>query len=82
MCFFDNIFFCVKKRERLKTIVFVIPEALSRLSEDRKINEIIVKNRLKIEAQDGAPLGIDFSSILVDLGGLVGPQDGIKISQK
>ena len=74
--------FCVKKRERLKTTIFVVPEGLSRLSEDRKINEKYVKNRLKIEAQDGAPLGIVFSSIFVDFGSLVGPQDSIKIAQK
>ena len=64
---------CTESRGSLKTPLFVVPEGLSRLSEDRKINEKYVKNRLKIEAQDGAPLGIDFSSILVDLGGLVGP---------
>ena len=80
--FLTTFSFCVKKRERLKTTIFVVPEGLSRLSEDRKINEKYLKNLLKIEAQDGAPLGIVFSSILADSGGLVGPQDGIKIAQK
>ena len=53
--------FCTEKRESLKTIVFVIPEGLSTLSEDRKINENSLKNQSKFESQLGVPLGIDFS---------------------
>ena len=79
-CFVTTFSFCVKKRERLKTIIFAIPEGLSRVSEDRKIHEQYLKNRLKIEARDGAPFGIDFASMLMDFGSLVGPQDGIKIA--
>ena len=71
--------FCTEKRESLKTIVFVVPEGLSRFLEDRKIKENSLKNPQKIEAQLGVRLGIDFSQILFDFGSLVGTQDGIKI---
>ena len=70
---------CTESRGSLKTPLFVVPEGLSRLSEDRKIKEKSMKNPQKIKAQLGVPLGIDFSWILVDFGGLVGTEDGIKI---
>ncbi len=65
-------------RERLKNIIFVVPEGLSRLSEDRKINEKYAKNRLKIEAQDGAPLGIVFLRFLWILEALLAPKMALK----
>ena len=81
-CFFHDFFILQEKRESLKTIVFVVPEGLSRLSEDRKINENSMKNQSKFEAQLGVRLGIDFSRILFDFGSLVGTQDGIKIDKR
>ena len=41
-----------------------------------------IKNRSKFEVQLRVPLGIDFSSILVDFGGQVGFQNPPKIDQK
>ena len=44
--------------------------------------EVGSKNRLKIEAQDGLPLGIDFWWILMGFGKQVGTQNRIKIDRK
>ena len=49
---------------------------------DAKINEKSIKNRIKFEAQDEVPQGIDFSWILVDFGGQVGAKLGSKIDKK
>ena len=50
--------------ERHKSIIFVVPGGLSRPSEDCKIEEQIIKNQAKFEAQDVVPLGIEFWCIL------------------
>ena len=42
----------------------------------------MIKNRSKIEAQDGLPLGIDFWWILVDFGRQVGVEKRAKSEQK
>ena len=44
--------------------------------------EVGTKNRSKIEAQDGWPLGIDFSWILMGFGRQVGTQNRRKIDLK
>ena len=41
-----------------------------------------MKNQLKIEAQDGSPLGIDFWWILVGFGSQVGVENRAKSDQK
>ena len=71
--------FCTETRESLKMLLFVVPEGLSRLSEDRKIKENPIENSKKVEAKLGAPLGIDFSWILTDSGGFVGTESATKI---
>ena len=53
-----------------------------RSSRGAKIDEKSIKNRLKIEAQVGVPLGIDFSLILGGLGSQVGQENRAKIEQK
>ena len=50
--------------ESHKTIIFIVPEGLSRPSDDCKIEEKTIKNGLKFETQDVVPLGIDFWLIL------------------
>ena len=50
--------------ESHKSITFVVPEGLSRPSEDCIIEEKIFKNGLKFEAQDVVPLGVEFWWIL------------------
>ena len=72
--------FCTESRGSLKTPLLVVLEGLSRLSEDRKIKENSLKISEKFEVQLGAPLGIDFSWILMDFGGLVGTEDATKIA--
>ena len=44
--------------------------------------EVGIKNRSKIEAQDGSPLGIDFWWILVGFGSQVGVENRAKSDQK
>ena len=44
--------------------MIIVPEGLSRPSEDCKIEEQIIKNESKFEAQDVVPLGIEFWWIL------------------
>ena len=51
-------------------------------SEGREIDQKTIKNRSKNEVNMGWYLGIDFSSILVDLGSQVGRQNRTKIDQK
>ena len=71
-CFLDLIWdeiliICTFRNERgesHKTIIFIVPEGLSRPSEDCKIEEKIIKNGPKFEAQDVVPLGIEFWWIL------------------
>ena len=41
-----------------------------------------MKNQLKIEAQDGSPLGVDFWWILVSFGKQVGRENRAKSDQK
>ena len=67
-CFLDLIWdeiliICKFRNERgksHKTIIFIVPEGLSRPSEDCNIEKKIDKISLKFEAQDEVPLGIDF----------------------
>ena len=82
---FGDVFFvifsiCTESRGSFKTPLLVVPEGLSRLSEDQKIKENSLTISQKIEVQLGAPLGIDFSWILMDFGGLVGTEDATKIA--
>ena len=50
--------------ESHKTIIFAVPEGLSRPSDDCKFEERSVQNGAKLEAQDVMPLGIEFWWIL------------------
>ena len=67
-CFLDLIWdefliICTFRNERgesHKTIILIVPEGLSRPSEDCKIEETIIKNDAKFETQDVVPLGIEF----------------------
>ena len=51
-------------------------------SGDRSWEQKSIKNRSKVEAQDGWPLGIDFWWILMGFGKQVGTQNRIKIDLK
>ena len=50
-------------------------------SRDAKINEKSMKNRIKFEAEDEVPLGMDFWWILVDFGRHVGRKNEPKSNQ-
>ena len=70
-CFLDLIWdeiliICKFRNERgksHKTIIFIVPEGLPRPSEDCKIEENIIRNGIKFEAQDVVALGIEFQWI-------------------
>ena len=51
-------------------------------SRDAKIFEKSIKNRIKFEAQDEVPPGIDFKWILVDFGRHVGRKKRAKMEPK
>ena len=86
-CFLDliwdeNVIICAFRSERgesHKTTIIIVPEGLSRPSEDCKIEEKSDKNGPKFEVQDEVPLGIEFWWILEGLGKQFGPENRSKI---